>query len=109
MQQNSSFFPHETLRAHKLAVQVSHWVSASKFPRGMAWLKAQGLEAAQSAALNVAEGRTPKCHARIRHYEIAKGSAAEACAALDMVEVPAADGQQALFCRSGAMLARLGA
>ena len=42
------------IRAYQLAVQVSRWVSARKFPRGMAWLKDQAQSAAGSVA-NVAE------------------------------------------------------
>jgi hypothetical protein len=54
--QQTSFFPHETLRAYQQAVQVSRWVSAVRFPRGMAWAKDQAQRAAGSVALNIAEG-----------------------------------------------------
>ena len=107
MQQTSSFFPHETLRAYKLAVQVSRWVSASKFPRGMAWLKDQAQRAAGSVALNIAEGHGRSGQARRNHYEIAYASASEACAALDLIDLPGAAEQQQHLRDIGSMLAGL--
>ncbi|MBM4368505.1 MAG: hypothetical protein FJ102_19980, partial [Deltaproteobacteria bacterium] len=43
-----------------------------------------------------------------QHFRIARGSAAEACAALDFCGVPGASEQQAKLRRVGAMLRRLG-
>lgn len=101
-------FDHETLQAYQLLAEVARWYLESRFPRGAAKLKAQGVEAAQSAALNVAEGRARAGQARRNHYEIALGSAAEACAALDMADVPGGAEQQQKLRRAGAMLKRLG-
>jgi four helix bundle protein len=63
----------------------------------------------QSTCLNLAEGRSRKGLARINHYEIAKGSAAEACTVLDLVDIPGAPANQQKLRRIGAMLTKLGA
>ena len=105
--QQTSFFPQETLRAYKLAVQVSRWVSASKFPRGMAWLKDQAQRSAGSVALNIAEGRGRSGQARRNHYEIAYASASEACASMDLIDLPGASEQQQRLRDIGAMLSGL--
>ena len=105
--QQTSFFPHETLRAYQQAVQISRWVSATRFPRGMAWAKDQAQRAAGSVALNIAEGRGRAGQARRNHYEIAYASASEACAALDLLDLPGAAEQQQQLRDIGAMLAGL--
>ena len=105
--QQTSFFPHETLRAYALAVEVSRWISAVGFPRGMAWLKDQSQRAAGSVALNIAEGRGRSGQARRNHYEIAYASAGEACSALDLVDIPGAREQQRKLRDIGSMLVGL--
>ena len=55
----------------------ARWYLGARFPRGAAKLKSQGLEAAQSAALNTAEGRGRAGQARRNHYEIAYASASD--------------------------------
>ena len=105
--QQSSFFPHETLRAYKLAVQVSRWVSAAKFPRGMAWLKDQAQRSAGSVVLNIAEGRGRSGQAQRYHYEVAYASASEACSTLDLVDLPGAQEQQQHLRDVGSMLVGL--
>jgi four helix bundle protein len=102
--QQTSFFPHETLRAYQQAVQVSRWVSAARFPRGMAWVKDQAQRAAGSVALNIAEGRGRAGQAQRNHYEIAYASASEACAALDLVDLPGAAEKQQELRAIGSML-----
>jgi four helix bundle protein len=99
-----SFFPHESLRAYKQLVEVARWLGAAPFPRGMAKLKAQALEAAQSAVLNTAEGRGRQGQARRNHYEIAYASAAEACSALDLVDIKGAREHQDKLRAAGSML-----
>ena len=102
------YFDHETLDVYQLLASVARWMLTARFPRGSAKLKSQALNAAQSAVLNVAEGRARAGQARRNHYEIALGSAAEACAALDIAEVPGGAEQQQKLRRAGAMLKRLG-
>jgi hypothetical protein len=83
-------------------------------------------EAAQSAALNTAEGRGRAGQARRNHpmdphlrlglsphrlrrwSEIALASAAEACSALDLADVPGGPEAQQKLRRAGAMLKGLG-
>ena len=60
-----------------------------------------------SVVLNIAEGRARGGDAARNHYRIALGSAAEACAALDILPVPGAPEVQVKLRRVGAMLARL--
>jgi four helix bundle protein len=102
------YFDHETLECYRLLAGVARWYLGARFPRGAAKLKAQGLEAAQSAALNTAEGRSRAGQARRNHYEIALASAAEACSALDMADVPGGPEAQQKLRRAGAMLKGLG-
>ncbi len=59
---------------------------------------------AQSAVLNTAEGRGWAGQARRNHYEIAYASGAEACAALDLVDIPGARQQQDKLRAAGSML-----
>ncbi len=105
--QQRSFFPHESLRAYQQAVAVSRWVSSTKFPVGMAWLRDQTQRSAGSVVLNIAEGRGRTGRARRNHYQIAYASAAEACAALALLDLPGATEQQQALRGIGAMLAGL--
>ena len=77
------------------------------FPRGFASLKDQALRAAQSVVMNIAEGRGRGGDAGRNHYRIALGSAAETCAALDLLGSAAGAEQQQKLRRVGAMLRRL--
>jgi hypothetical protein len=125
-----------TLDVYRLLAGVARWYLTARFPRGAAKLKSQGSrapkargwrrvvhevdpkvpvapwavaeEAAQSAALNTAEGRGRAGQARRNHYEIALASAAEACAALDLADVPGGPDAQQKLRRAGAMLKGLG-
>ena len=106
---HAHYFDHETLDVYKLLAQVARWMSTARFPRGTAKLRGQALDAVHSAVLNTAEGRSRSGLARRNHYEIALGSAAEACAALDVVDIPGGADQQQKLRRAGAMLKRLGA
>ena len=102
-------FSHETLDCYRLAVEVARWFSRASFPRGRAELKKQGLDAADSVVLNIAEGGGRKGNgAGKNHRHIALGSAAECCAVLDLVDmVDGATAQQVKLRRVGAMLAKL--
>jgi len=101
-------FEHETLIAFQLLAEVSRWLAKARFPRGMSSLRDHAIRAAQSAALNTAEGRARTGQARRNHYEIARASAAEACAALSLVDLSSGADQQQKLRRAGAMLKGLG-
>ncbi len=104
------YFDHEQLLAYQLARDVARWVfHDARFPPGSSSLREQAVRAAQSVALNIAEGRRQAGNARLNHYRIAAGSAAETCAALDLVVVPGAPERQQILRRIGSMLHGLGA
>ncbi len=99
---------HERLDAYRLAVEIARWIRRTPFPRGDSALKDQARRAADSVVLNLAEGAymgTPE--ERGRHFRIARGSAAEVCAVLDLVDLEGGDDQQARLRRVVAMLCRL--
>lgn len=99
------YFDHEQLIAYQLAAEVARWMlHDARWPAGTASLKDQAVRAAQSAALNIAEGRARGGAAGKNSYRIALGSAAEACASLDLAAVPGAPEQQAKLRRVGAMI-----
>ena len=105
------YFEHRKLDVYRVACEFVRWVEALEPPlRGNANLRDQLRRAAQSVVLNVAEGANQESlGARRRHYRIAKGSAGECDAVLDLVEasgVEVASGRR-LNDRVGAMLARL--
>lgn len=104
----SSFrFPHETLDCYRLAVEVARTCAAFTLPAGRAPLRDQLLRAADSVVLNIAEGRTRGGPSGRNHYRIAAGSAAEACAALDLVGGDVAAEAQDKLRRVGVMLQQL--
>ena len=105
----SSSFPHESLDCYRLAVSVSRWLAAVRFPARHADLADQALRASQSVVLNIAEGMAREGAARRNHLRIALGSAAEVCSVLDLVGLPEADARQGELRRVGAMLRRLAA
>lgn len=104
------YFDHERLLAYQIAAEVARWLlHDARFPAGASALRDQAVRAGQSAALNVAEGRARGGAAGRNHYRIALGSAAEACAALDLAQVAGAGDQQEKLRRVGALLRGLGA
>ena len=100
-------FCHETLNAYQLAVPVARAMRAAKFARGDADLADQARRAAQSMVLNIAEGRAHTGKARLHHYAVAHGSAAELCAVLDLVDLPDREALQDQLRRVGLLLHRL--
>ena len=103
----SDFFPHERLDCYRLAREVAQWVVTAKFPPRSGDLHDQAVRAATSVALNIAEAASREGAASKQHFRIARGSAGEACAALDFCGLPEAAEQQVKLRRVGAMLRRL--
>jgi four helix bundle protein len=98
---------HETLDAYKLAVEVDRWFRRTRFPHGEAALKDQARRAADSVVLNLAEGAYRQGKERAKHYRIARGSAAEACTVLDLIDLEGAAERQQQLRRVVAMSCRL--
>ena len=97
-------FDHENLDVYKLALEVARSCAVLRIPTGRTHLRDQLQRAADSVVLNIAEGRARGGDAGRNHYRIAAGSAAEACAALDLVGSPEAAVEQPKLRRIGAML-----
>jgi len=100
-------FDHETLDGYRYALTVARWLRATQWPPGRAHLKDQGLRASESMVLNIAEGRARTGKAGRNQYRIARGSAAETCAVLDLIDLPEGPKHQALLRRVGAILTAL--
>ncbi len=100
-------FDHENLDCYKLALGVARWAASLRVPPGRAHLRDQLTRAADSVVLNIAEGCARGGDAGRNHFRIAAGSAAEACAVLDLLAHAEAAARQAELRRVGAMLARL--
>lgn len=79
--------PHETLDVYRIALDFHRALLPLAKQRGLANLRDQLLRAAESVVLNIAEGagRTARDDKR-RFYEIAKGSATECAAVLDLLQ-----------------------
>lgn len=100
-------FDHEHFDCYRLAVGVARWLRKTRFPRGTADLRRQAMRAADSVALNIAEGASRRGDAAKNHFRIGLGSAAETCAVLDLVDLPQRDERQHELRRVGAMLAKM--
>ncbi len=100
-------FGFERLDVYRLALSVARWMHQVKWPLGMAHLKDQGIRSADSLVLNIAEGCARGGKPGQNHFRIAKGSAGEALAVLDIANQPGADQQRANLRRVGAMLERM--
>ena len=100
-------FPHESLAVYQLARDLAREYRSRTWPRGDAKLRDQGVRAAVSVVLNIAEGRSKRHGHRQYHYEIALGSAAEVTATLDLAPFPDAAELQEQWRRVGGMLTRL--
>jgi four helix bundle protein len=105
------FFPAERLLAYRVAQEVQeNIVRLARSWRGHASLRAQAVDAAQSATLNTGEGASqpPGSGAKRRHYDIALASVGEVAAAADCARAlglsPAAE-----LAAAKAQAARLGA
>ena len=99
---------HENLNGYKLAVEVARWIRQAPFPRGDGPLKDQARRAADSVVLNMAEGAYPGTEKeRARHFRIARASAAETCAVLDLMDLDEGPARQHQLRRVVAMLCKL--
>jgi len=98
---------HENLDAYQVALGVARWIRSTSFPSGDTALRDQAIRAASSLVLNVAEGAHSQGGNRRRHFWLARGSAAETCAVLDLVDLPGGRQRQAELRRVVAMLSRL--
>jgi four helix bundle protein len=102
---------HERLDVYQLALGVARWAAAEApaIPAQREHLRDQLVRAADSVVLNIAEGagNTPGSDARRNHDRIARGSAAEAAAVLDLAALPGGVDRQHELRRVVAMLTRL--
>jgi four helix bundle protein len=100
-------YPFETLDVYRLSVSIARWMHATRWPPGMAHLKDQGTRAADSVVLNLAEGLSRGGKPGANHLRIARGSAGEALACLDIADFPGCAERREELRRVGAMLHRL--
>jgi four helix bundle protein len=82
------YLPHERLDVYRVALELHEALTASLPRRCSRELRDQLARASTSVVLNIAEGagRTAIADKR-RFYEMAKGSAAEAAAVLDLIRL----------------------
>jgi four helix bundle protein len=84
--QTQAYLPHERLDVYRLAVELRRSLAPLSKVRGIAPLRDQLFRAADSVVLNIAEGAGRNSrNDKQRHYEIAKGSATESAAALELL------------------------
>lgn len=103
-----SYFDHEKLDCYALATDFARWACKQPFPAYRGKLRDQLVRAADSVVLHIAEGAGfPPGGNRTRHHRIARGSAAECCAILDLVDLSEAPQRQQQLRRIGAMLTRM--
>ena len=101
-------FVHEKLDCYRVAVGVARWARGQEVPRGLGSLRDQLVRATSSVVLNIAEGSSHLSKgSRLQHYRIARASAAESCAVLDLLDLPEVPARQHELRRVGAMLTRL--
>ncbi len=90
-----------------VALGVAKWMLATAWPRGQGCPRDQGVRAATSVVLNVAEGRSRGGKPGRNHHAIALGSAGEVAAILDLVDKPGIREQRQAIRRVGAMLHKM--
>jgi len=84
--QTPAYLPHERLDVYRLALEFRRSLAPLAKVRGIAPLRDQLFRAADSVVLNIAEGAGRNSRSdKQRHYEIAKGSATESAAALELL------------------------
>ena len=105
-------FWHQRLDVFRVAIRFVHFVESiePRWFRGSSGRRAQLANAADSIALNIAEGSSQTSpRARQNHHRIALGSAGECDALLEILGArgcPVDQGRE-LLCRLGAMLCRM--
>lgn len=101
---------HEQLDVYQVALGVARWAAVQAIPAQRKHLRDQLVRAADSVVLNIAEGtgHDRGSDARRNHYRIARGSAAEVAAVLDLVALPGGQERQHEVRRVVAMLTKLG-
>lgn len=77
----------ENLDAYRTAMDLNRLIASLDFPKHRTHLRDQGLRAADSVVLNIAEGmgRGMRTNAGRNHFRIARGSLLEVYAVLDML------------------------
>ena len=80
------YFNHEKLTCYSVALGVARWAADVRVPTQRRHLKDQLVRAADSVVLNIAEGcGRPMGAARRNFFDIARGSAAEVGAIVDLL------------------------
>jgi len=95
---------HERLTCYQHLVAVARWFRALTPGTGQATLYDQGRRASESAVLNLAEACYREGKARLYHFRVAQGSAAEMVAVLDLVGGDDVPRQQARLREALAMM-----
>ena len=98
---------HERLDCYQLAIAVARWAAQQTFPTHRKHLRDQLVRAADSVALNIAEGSGQSGDARRNHYRIAMGSAAEVAAVIDLADFTDGADRQEELRRITAMLFKM--
>ena len=102
-----NMYTHQKLHVYQHALTVARWIRGQTWPRGDAPLRDQASRAATSVVLNIAEGMSQIGKPRANHLRIAKASAAEVSAILDLVDFDGTHEMAHLIDRVGMMLAKL--
>ena len=97
-------FDHESLDAYRMAVEVALWCARQPFPELRRHLREPLIRAADAVVLRIAEGSVAKGEASRDLIETALSAAAEACAVLDLADLPGAADRQDQLRRIGALL-----
>ncbi len=105
---NKYFYDFERMDVYRMAVEVALWFRSVTWPaQSRHKLRDNSIRAMDSVVMNIAEGRMREGKAGKNHIRIAHGSAGEALAVLDIVELPNAAAQQEKLRRIGVMLSRM--
>ncbi len=100
-------FDFEKLDVYKLAIAVARWMRRVAWPPNTKHLQDQATRAADSVVLNLCEGLSRQGRAGRNHLRIARASAAEAFAALHILDFEEAEERRQDLRRISAMIYRL--